>query len=114
MTTEPKVSLDEAQAIVETKTAPRVTKESIEAKIRETRYFFDGTLTLAVIEMKNGFKAVGKAAPADARNFDPEVGKRFSYEDAFRSLWPHEGYLLCEQLSVAPDPASYQDAVRVA
>lgn len=94
----PSLSLEEAQAVVATKTAPRVTKEGIEAKIGAVRYLNDGFLTICVIEMRNGFKVVGKAAPASSENFDPEVGRRYAYEDAFRDLWPLEGYLLRERL----------------
>ncbi len=79
--TEPNMPLAAAQAAVETKTAPRVTLDGIKSQISEARYFFDGTLTICVIEMLNGFKAVGKAAPADERNFDVEIGKRYAYED---------------------------------
>ena len=96
--TEPTMTLDQAQTKVVTLTFPKVTKESIEAKIADTRYLFDGVLTICIIEMENGFKATGKAAPASPENFDPEVGKRYAYEDAFRSLWPVEGYLLCETI----------------
>ena len=95
----PSVSLQEAQAIVETKTAPRVTKESIEAKIRGVEYVYHGTMTIAIIQMHSGFKQAGYAAPADERNFDPDVGMRYAYEDAFKGLWKLEGYLLCERLA---------------
>lgn len=95
---EPEISLSDAQAKVETKTAPRVTLDGIKTNIFEVRYLFDGTLTIAVVEMRNGFKVLGKAAPADARNFDPEVGQRYAYEDAIKQLWALEGYLLCERL----------------
>jgi len=95
---EPGVTLQQAQAIVETKTAPRVTLEGIQKKIKNVEYFYSGTLTIAIIEMQNGFKAVGKAAPADPQNFDPGVGARYAYDDAFRQLWPLEGYALCEKL----------------
>ena len=60
----PILTLEEAQATVETKTAPRVTKDSITAKIEDATYFRDNTLTVCVIRMKNGFKVVGKAASA--------------------------------------------------
>jgi len=99
--TEPTMTLDQAQTKIGTLTFPKVTKGSIEEKIANTRYLFDGVLTICIIEMKNGFKATGKAAPASPENFDPEVGKRYAYEDAFRSLWPVEGYLLCELLHSA-------------
>ena len=95
----PDVSLQEAQAIVETKTAPRVTKDGIEAKIRAVRYLSDGVLTICIIEMANGFKSIGKSAPASPENFDREVGHRYAYEDAFRHLWALEAYVLLDKLS---------------
>lgn len=98
MISTPSLTLEGAQNVVATKTAPRVTKESIEAKISKVDYFNHETLTICVITMDSGFKQVGKAAPADARNYDEEVGKRYAYEDAFKGLWQLEGYLLCEQL----------------
>lgn len=104
----PAITVEQAQARVAEKTFPKVTKERIEEKIAEVHYerpvlLADvslGTLTICVIVMKSGFKFVGKAAPADARNFDVEVGKRYAYEDAFKQIWSHEGYLLCELLSI--------------
>jgi hypothetical protein len=100
---EPALSLVEAQDVVATKTAPRVTLESIKQKIAKVDYLTHRTLTLAVVTMHNGYMVVGKAAPADARNYDAEVGQRYSYEDAIKQLWGLEGYALCEVLSA---PAS--------
>lgn len=102
----PSLTLEQAQAVVETKTAPRVTFDGIKAKIKEVRYLFDGTLTICVIEMRSGFKQIGKAAPADERNFDAEVGKTYAYQDAFRGLWALEGYLLCSILTGEVAPVS--------
>lgn len=96
--TEPSLTLEQAQATVATKTAPRVTKESIEARISSVTYNVVDHLTTCVIQMVNGFFTIGTAAPASPENFDPEVGKRYAYEDAFRGLWKLEGYLLREQL----------------
>lgn len=98
MKAEPKVSLEEAKAIVAEKTAPKVTEQSIKEKIAEVSYYNDDLLTICIITMQNGFKFVGKSAPASADNFDREVGKRYAYEDAFKQIWPHEGYLLRERL----------------
>ena len=103
----PLVSLEEAREIVEGKTAPRVTKEHIEDKIKGVQYLAVTTLTICVITMHNGFRVVGKAAPADPANYDPMVGERYAYEDAFKQLWHLEGYLLCEDLhraTVSKDP----------
>lgn len=107
---EPSVTLAEAQAIVGTKTAPRVTIEHLKSRVKEARYYQDGTLTICVIEMQNEFKLIGKSAPADASNYDAAVGQRYAYEDAFRQLWALEGYLLCsilrgEVYAVEPAPA---------
>lgn len=93
----PKLSLEDAQALVEQKVLPRVTKESIEAKIQHVEYLGSNIhhqLTICIIHMENGFCVIGKAAPVYAGNYDREVGKRYAYEDAFKRLWPLEGYVL--------------------
>lgn len=103
----PKLTLDEAQAIVATKTAPRVTVEHIERKIAHVTYFkmrqgVEGddhsAGTLCVITMQNGWASTGFSAPSSPENFDFEVGKRYAYENAFKPLWQLEGYLLREEL----------------
>jgi Phage protein (N4 Gp49/phage Sf6 gene 66) family len=48
--------------------------------------------------MKNGFVAIGHSTPASPENFKSDVGEALAYENAFRSLWQLEGYLLCEKL----------------
>lgn len=93
------ISLDEAKAIVETQTAPKVTQESIEAKIAVVDYIDRGVLTICIIKMFNGFMVHGASAPASEANFDRAVGKRFAYDNAFKQLWQLEGYLLREKLS---------------
>jgi hypothetical protein len=97
---EPTLSLDEAKAVVATKIYPRVTEESIKAKIRSVEYErVRGFGTLCVITMQNGWVSTGFSAPADPRNFDPEVGQRYAYDNAFKPLWQLEGYLLRQALS---------------
>jgi hypothetical protein len=96
---DPDMTLEQAQERVATKTAPRVTKESIEERIERVSYtVMDDIMTVCVITMRNGFKALGSAVPADPRNYDADVGKRYAFEDAFKGLWRVEGYLLCERL----------------
>jgi hypothetical protein len=98
--TEPKLSLDEAKKVVATKTAPRVTEESIKAKIVDVEYIVSKKLlTICLITMSNGFMVNGVSAPASPSNFDPEVGKRYAYDNAFKQLWQLEGYLLRQRLS---------------
>lgn len=96
---EPKLTLDEAKAVVATKTAPRVTEESIKDKIASSEYIMHGQLTICVLTMSNGFMVHGVSASASPSNFDAEVGKRYAFDNAFRQLWPLEGYLLRENLS---------------
>lgn len=95
-------------------THPRVSLDSMKAKIATEAYFTAGDagdalgipthdaarlLTLCIITMQNGFTLVGKSAPASPENFDAEKGRTFAYEDAIKQLWPLEGYALRERLS---------------
>lgn len=97
---QPSMSPAEAEAAIAAKTAPKVTKDGIEAKIAGVHYLQPPgtTLTICIITMQNGFTVVGKSAAASPENFDPAIGQRVAYDDAFRQVWPLEGYLLREQL----------------
>ena len=97
---EPEITLNEAKQIVSEKRHPRVTEESIKARIKQVSYIYDETTTICMIAMKNGFSVIGHSTPADPRNYDPAVGRRYAYENAFRQLWQLEGYLLVEYLSL--------------
>ena len=94
--TEPKISSAEAQAEIDKKTFPRVTKDSIAAQIASAEYVNRGTLTICIITMQNGFRQLGQSACASPENYDQNIGERLAFEDAFRGLWALEGYLLCE------------------
>lgn len=78
---------------------PKVTKESIEAKIAKVDYLVlpDSTVTLCNITLKNGYSVRGESACVDPRNFNVEIGKGLAYKQAFDKLWPLEGYLLAER-----------------
>jgi hypothetical protein len=56
-------------------------------------------LSICVLVMKNGFTVIGKSAPASPENFNPELGKKFAYEDAVRQLWPLMGFALRDKLA---------------
>lgn len=95
----PTLSIEETKAIVETKTAPRVTEASITARIADVEYILnDNLLTICIITLDNGFMVHGVSAPASAENFDRNVGERYAYDNAFKQLWQLEGYLLREKL----------------
>ena len=91
------ISADEATYRLDNREFPRVTVESIEERIEAATYAHEGTTTVAFIRMCNGYVSVGTSACVDPRNYDAELGKRLAYEDAFRALWPLEGYLLAER-----------------
>lgn len=109
--------------------APRVTKAHIDSLIASANYFTAGDgyvgaltaseefnalpedqrivqppeqldlLTFCVIILKNGFTVTGESACASPENFDPEIGRKIAYENAYNKIWLLEGYLLKEQLS---------------
>ena len=97
METSLEVSERESAAVA---VAPRVTLESMEAKIASQTYtVIDGILTLCTLKMTNGFYVVGESAPASPENFNAELGRKFARENAIRQLWKLEGYALRERLS---------------
>jgi hypothetical protein len=96
---DPEIMLSEAQERLKKAVAPRVTEESIKAKIANVKYFFHGTTTICIITMQNNFRFIGSSTPASANNYDSKVGERYAYDNAFRQIWTHEGYLLRETLS---------------
>lgn len=103
-TAELKASLASAQTLVERECKyPKVTLAVIAEKIVKTTYVYHAQLTICILEMKNGFFVVGKAAPADPRNYNKNVGETFAREDAIKQIWQLEGYLLCERVHIIND-----------
>lgn len=114
----PNLSLSETEAarVASKRGGRRVTLADIEANIAD-RLFFTGDqawqitrstsgpvaggtvgalspLTVCILVLRNGFTIIGKSAPADPKNFDPELGRKFALEDAMRQCWPLMGYHL--------------------
>lgn len=99
MIIEPTITLDQAKDRLKAAVAPRVTEDSIKAKIKSVTYSVHGYTTICFITMKNGFQFIGHSTPASPTNFDTEIGERYAYDNAFKHIWTHEGYLLRERLS---------------
>jgi hypothetical protein len=78
------------------KTAPRITPEIIDQRIRQVKYynFPDTTVMICAIELMNGYHVVGESACASPTNYDAAIGKRIAYDDARRKIWALEGYVL--------------------
>jgi len=96
---------DAAAAAVQ-KTPHRVTLESIKAKIHDVQYVNPALIphmTICVALTETGFAVIGTSAPADAGNFNKELGEKFAMEDVIRQLWKLEGYALRERLHFGSD-----------
>ena len=48
--------------------------------------------------LKNNFTVRGEAAVVSKENFNEEIGRKISYENARNKIWELEGYLLQEKL----------------
>lgn len=77
----------------------KVTKEGIEARIKNTDYMVlpNSTVTVCNIVLENGYSVRGESACVDPRNFNLEIGQNLAFKDAFQKLWALEGYLLAER-----------------
>jgi len=94
-----KLAGKELESAIAAQPYPKVTKDSIEAKVAKVDYLVlpDSTVTLCNITLKNGYSVRGESACVDPRNFNVEIGKGLAYKQAFDRLWPLEGYLLAER-----------------
>jgi hypothetical protein len=81
--------------------APRLTPAHIDAQIvAEQFHVFPGTtLTVCALTLRNGFHVVGESAAASPENFDAEIGKKISRDNARSKIWALEGYLLRSKLA---------------
>jgi hypothetical protein len=79
---------------------PRLTPEHIDSVIahREFHVFPGSCLTVCCITLNNGFVVSGESACVSPGNFDSEIGRKVSYENARAKIWQLEGYLLKETL----------------
>ena len=92
-------ALEAAAAAVAKPDGQRVSLDFIESRIAATRYYVDGTLTIAVVEHVNGFKAVGTSAAADPKNYNQELGEKAARGRAVEKLWEVEGFALRERMT---------------
>lgn len=81
----------------EPKAKPRVTHETIEAKVTDVEYYrpeIAPGLTVAMVKMQNGFVAVGTAHAGT--DFDPDEGERLAFRSAISRIHTLEVYALRE------------------
>lgn len=77
----------------------RITRHTIHENIFATRYVRDGLTTICIIELRNGFKFIGHETPVSEDNFVSELGEQYAFEDAFRQIWSHMGFLLRDRIA---------------
>lgn len=106
------------QKLEESPSNQRLTPELLQSKVVSAAFHkLSETLTVCVITTVNGFQLVGKSACADPANYNQEIGEKVAYDDAFRQLWPLEGYQLRERMTFNAalcDPAPADDAAKAA
>ena len=81
--------------------APRITPAHIDACIVGEAYhvFFNTTLTVCCLKLKNGFTVTGESACASPENFNVQIGRDIARKNAREKIWALEGYLLRDMLS---------------
>lgn len=69
--------------------------------------------TICQLTLKNGYTVEGQSACVDARNYNRELGEKYSRQQAEAKIWPLLGFLLAEELSHVKDSAalSKDDAI---
>lgn len=90
-------------------TAPRVTPARLEEVIASEQYYVfpNTTFTACLLTLVNGYTVLGESACASPENFNAEIGRKISRENAKNKIWAIEGYLLRQQLhdSITPQCA---------
>lgn len=78
---------------------PKVTKESIAARIASGEYTRLGaTTTVCWLTLDNGFTVIGTSACVDPTEFNEQMGEEIAYTNAFNKIWELEGYLLADKI----------------
>ena len=80
--------------------APRLRPEDIDAAIVSETYTIlpSGKCMICELILRNGFSVRGESACVSKANFNEEIGRKISYEDARNKVWMLEGYLLQDRL----------------
>lgn len=80
--------------------APRLKPEDIDAKIVSETYTIlpSGKVMVCELTLENGYTVRGESAAVSKENFNVEIGKVVSRENARKQIWQLEGYLLQEKL----------------
>lgn len=72
----------------------RLTPDMIEDLCSEVTYFQHGTLTLCVLQLKNGAMVTGESNVIDPVNYNEVLGKQIALKNAKEKIWQLEGYAM--------------------
>ena len=80
--------------------APRLNPGVIDATIMGCTFtkLPSGKKMVCEITLRNGFTVTGESSTVSKENFDEEIGKKISFENARDKIWMLEGYLLQQKL----------------
>lgn len=80
--------------------APRLTPDHIAAVIVGETYATlpSGKVMVCELTLRNGYTVRGEAATVSKANFNEDIGRKVSRENAVREIWQLEGYLLQQRL----------------
>jgi len=104
----PVISDTQAAEILSGLEAPRITLEYMESRIAQKEFIIPDsapTLTICLLKLDNGFFSVGMSAPASTENYNQELGRKYSYENALRDLWGKFGFALSEKIHASKGTA---------
>ena len=80
--------------------APRITQDVIDAVIANETYteMPSGKVMVCELTLINGFTVRGEGSAVSKENFNAEIGRKISRENARDKIWQLEGYLLQQKL----------------
>jgi hypothetical protein len=80
--------------------APRLTLDLIDSVISNEQYHvFEGTtVTICCLTLNNGYNVIGESSAVSLDNFNQDIGRKVSKENAQDKIWALEGYLLKQRL----------------
>ena len=80
--------------------APRLSPKNIDDVINSETFTVlpSGKTMICELTLQNGFSVTGESSCVSKENFDVEIGKKISRENARDKVWVLEGYLLQEKL----------------
>lgn len=72
----------------------KLTQEMLEDLVKDVEFYRaeGSTLTVAVVELKNGCTVIGTSNVIDPTNFNDELGKETAVKNGVGKLWELEGY----------------------